>query len=270
MAYQSILYAVEDNILTLTLHRPEKLNAFDLVMMEELIDAFDRADQDDAVRAIIVTGSGRGFCAGSDLSAGAATFDFDSRADKAALGSPVRADGSIDYSHAAVRDNGGRLSLRIYRCLKPVIGAINGAAVGVGMTMTLPMDFRLASDAARFGLPFARRGIVPEAASSWFLPRIVGISRAMEWCATGRLFGAQEALEHRLLRSIHSPDDLMPAARALAREISDNCAPVSIALTRQMLWRGLAATDPMDAHRIESRGVYARGRTGDAREGISA
>jgi enoyl-CoA hydratase/carnithine racemase len=270
MHYETILSDVRDGILTVTLNRPGKLNAYNAAMMSDLINVFDWADEDDAIRAIILTGAGRGFCAGSDLSGGAKTFDFDTRADKVALGSPVGPDGMIDYGHDAVRDNGGRLTIRIFDCLKPVIAAINGPAVGIGITMTLPMDIRLASEAARISFPFARRGIVPEAASSWFLPRIVGISRAVEWCTTGRLFDAREALEHKLIRSIHAPDDLLPAARALAREIADGTAPVSVALTRQMLWRGLTMGEPMDAHLIDSRGVYARGRSADAREGVAA
>jgi enoyl-CoA hydratase/carnithine racemase len=271
MTYKTILYEVADGILTLTLHRPDKLNAYTGEMMLEMIDAFDRADADDAVKAIVVTGSGRAFCAGADLSAGAATFDYDKRddrPDKAAGGSPVRADGSIDYTHPNVRDGGGRLTLRIYQCLKPVIAAVNGPAVGVGVTMQLAMDVRLASETAKFGFVFARRGIVPEACSSWFLPKLVGLSQALEWCYTGRIFDAAEAKAGGLVRSIHAPDDLLPAAYALAREIADNTAPVSVALTRQMLWRMAGAAGPMDAHRIDSRAIYSRGRSGDAREGV--
>ena len=271
MDYKTILYDVADGILTLTLNRPEKLNAFTGEMMTEMVDAFDRADADDAVRAIVVTGSGRAFCAGADLSAGAATFDYDKRSDRpdrSAHGSPVREDGSIDYSHAAVRDSGGRLTLRIFQCLKPVIAAVNGPAVGIGVTMQLAMDVRLASETARFGFVFARRGIVPEAASSWFLPKLVGISQALEWCYTGRIFGADEARSGGLVRSVHAPADLLPAAYALAREIADNTAPVSIALTRQMLWRMAGAEHPMAAHRIDSRAIYSRGRTLDAKEGV--
>jgi enoyl-CoA hydratase/carnithine racemase len=271
MTYQTILYAVTDGVLTITLNRPDKLNAFTGEMMIELIDAFDRADADDAVRAIVVTGSGRAFCAGADLSAGAATFDYDKRSDrpdKAAGGSPVRADGSIDYTHPNVRDGGGRLTLRIFECLKPVIAAVNGPAVGVGVTMQLAMDVRLASADAKFGFVFARRGIVPEAASSFFLPKLVGISQALEWCYTGRVFGAEEAKAGGLVRSVHAPADLLPAAYALAREIADNTAPVSVALTRQMLWRMAGAAHPMEAHRVDSRAIYSRGRAGDAKEGV--
>lgn len=268
--YETILYNVDSGILTLTLNRPEKLNASNLQMIDELIHAFDRADSDDAVRAIIVTGAGRGFCAGADLSSGNAAFDFDLREDKAALGSPVRPDGSINYQHPAVRDNAGRLTLRIFSLLKPIIAAINGAAVGLGITMTLPMDIRIASEEARFSFPFVRRGIVPDGASSWFLPRLVGISRALEWCSTARLFGAAEAKAGGLVQSVFASADILPAARALATEMVEGNAPVSVALTRQLLWRGLTMAEPIDSHRIESWGIYERGRSADAREGIAA
>ena len=238
MDYTQIVYDVADHIATITLNRPEQLNAFTGTMMNEMIDAFDRIDADDDVRAVIVTGAGRGFCAGADLSSGGETF---SRG-----GSDVVAD-------SACRDGGGLVSLRIFACKKPVIGAINGPAVGVGVTMTLPMDIRMASESARFGLVFARRGIVPEACSSYFLPRIVGISQAAEWCYTGRVFPAEEALDGGLVRSLHVPDELIPAARALAAEIADNASPVSVALTCQMLWRMLGADHPMEAHRVDSR-----------------
>ena len=229
MAYETIKYEVADNILTLTLNRPDKLNAFTGQMMFEMIDAFDKADADDNVRAIIVTGEGRAFCAGADLSAGAKTFDYADREDRPEKqGTPVMANGEIDWSHESVRDGGGRLTLRIFESLKPVIGAINGAAVGVGVTMQLPMDIRLASEDAKFGFVFARRGIVPEACSSWFLPRVVGISQALEWTYSGRVFGADEALKGGLVRSLHKPADLLPAARAIAREIADNTAAVSV------------------------------------------
>jgi len=270
MTYETIRWDLDGGILTLTLDRPDRLNAFTPRMMHELLDALDRADREDGVRVVVITGAGRGFCAGADLSGGAAVFDFDTRPDKAALGSPVRADGTIDYGHEAVRDNGGRVSLRIFRSLKPVIGAINGAAVGIGMTMTLPMDIRLAAQGARFAMPFTRRGIVLEGGSSWFLPRIIGISRAMEWASTGRLFSATEAHEAGLVRSVHSADDLLPAAYALAREMAGGTAPVSVALTRQMLWRGMTMAEPMEAHRVESRGVYVLGRSADVREGVKA
>ena len=269
MAYETIKYEVNGNILTLTLHRPDKLNAFTGQMMFEMIDAFDKADADDNVRAIIVTGEGRAFCAGADLSAGAKTFDYAAREDRPEkANTPVMANGDIDWSHESVRDGGGRLTLRIFESLKPVIGAINGPAVGVGVTMQLPMDIRLASENAKFGFVFARRGIVPEACSSWFLPRVVGISQALEWTYSGRVFGADEALKGGLVRSIHKPEDLLPAARELAKEIVDNTAAVSVSLTRQMLWRMLGADHPMEAHKIESRAIYARGASADAKEGV--
>jgi enoyl-CoA hydratase/carnithine racemase len=269
MAYETIKYEVADNILTLTLNRPDKLNAFTGQMMFEMIDAFDKADADDNVRAIIVTGEGRAFCAGADLSAGAKTFDYAEREDRPEkANTPVMANGEIDWSHESVRDGGGRLTLRIFESLKPVIGAINGPAVGVGVTMQLPMDIRLASDTAKFGFVFARRGIVPEACSSWFLPRVVGISQALEWTYSGRVFGAEEALKGGLVRSLHKPDDLLPAARAIAKEIADNTAAVSVSLTRQMLWRMLGADHPMEAHKVDSRAIYARGASADAKEGV--
>jgi enoyl-CoA hydratase/carnithine racemase len=245
-----------DGVLTITLNRPEQLNAFTGVMLGELVAALDHADADDGVRAVIVTGRGRGFCAGADLGAGGSTFDYDTR------------DGQSATPARAPRDGGGLLTLRLFRCTKPLIAAINGPAVGVGITMTLPMDVRLASSSARMGFVFARRGIVPEACSSWFLPRVVGISRAAEWCLTGRVFGAAEALEAGLVRSVHEPDELLPAARTLALEIARNTAPVSVALTRQMLWRMLGEDHPMAAHRVDSAAVHALGRMADAREGV--
>lgn len=258
---QTIAYAVEDGIATITLNRPDKLNAFTSRMRVELIAAFDETDADDDVRAVIVTGAGRAFCAGADLSEGGKTFDY------AARGDAVRDELKVGEHY---RDGGGTVSLRIFQSVKPVIGAINGPAVGVGVTMQLPMDIRLASTAARFGFVFARRGVVPEACSSWFLARAVGMQTALEWCFTGRVFDAQEALERGLVRSLHAPDDLLSAARAIAREIADNTAPVSVALTRQMLWRLAAADHPMAAHRIDSRGIQARGMSADAREGVSS
>src|SRR3954447_22961105 len=224
-------------------------------MMNEMIDAFDRTDADDDVRAVIVTGRGRGFCAGADLSGGGDTFS------RGGGGEPAG-------EQQVPRDGGGMLTLRIFESKKPVIAAVNGPAVGVGVTMTLPMDVRLASDQARFGFVFARRGLVPEAASSWFLPRVVGISQAMEWVMTGRVFPAEEALAGRLVRSLHAPDDLLPAARALALEIAENTSPTSVALSRHMLWRMLGADHPMEAHKLDSRIIWERGRTADAREGV--
>ncbi|QNQ08732.1 crotonase/enoyl-CoA hydratase family protein [Sphingomonas alpina] len=269
-AFETITLGMDDGIATITLNRPDKLNAFNKAMMEELVGAFDATDADDDVRCVIVTGAGRGFCAGADLSGGAATFDYDKRGGWNGAESPVGADGSVDYSHPAVRDGGGILALRIFASKKPVIGAINGPAVGIGATMTLPMDFRLASDAARFGFVFARRGIVAEASSSWFLPRLVGIGQALEWCYSGRVFGAEEALKGGLVRSLHAPDDLLPAARALAKELTGDSAPVSVSLLRKMMWTGLGMAHPMEAHRIESRAIWSRGASGDAAEGVAS
>lgn len=266
MAYETILYEVADNILTITLNRPEKLNAFTREMMLEMIDAFDKADADDNVRAIIVTGAGRGFCAGADLSAGPRTFDRTAQPDQASK--PAKAE--IDWSDESIRDGGGLLTLRIFKSLKPVIAAVNGPAVGVGVTMQLAMDVRLASEDARFGFVFARRGIVPEACSSWFLTRVVGISQALEWTLTGRVFSASEALEGRLVKKLYKPNELLPAARVLAREIADNTAQVSVALTRQMLWQMLGADHPMEAHKIDSRAIRSRGASGDAKEGVAS
>jgi len=261
MAYETIRVDVVENIQTITLHRPEKLNAFTRQMMQELMDAFGAADADDSVRAVIVTGAGRAFCAGADLSGGAGTFG---RSEATGRPQPRRlADGRADYSDAALRDGGGRVTLRIFDCLKPVIGAINGPAVGIGATMLLPMDVRIAAQEARFGFVFARRGIVMEAASSWFLPRIVGPAQALEWCFSGRVFDADEALRGRLVSRVVAGRDLLPAARALAREIADNNAPVSVALMRQMIWRMLGADHPIEAHKIDSRGMFnaAKART---------
>ena len=255
MDSQDIRYEVQDRVATVTLHRPEKLNAFTRRMRDELIEAFGRADADDGVRAVIVTGAGRAFGAGADLSGGGATFDYAKRDDA----------GEDDH-----RDGGGRVSLSIFALKKPVIAAINGPAVGVGATMTLPMDIRIASSAAKFGFVFARRGIVPEACSSWFLPKVVGVSRAAEWLYTGRVFGADEALAGGLVSRVVEPGDLMPAALALAREIADNTSPVAVALARQMLWRMAGADHPMEAHKIDSRGIFAMGASPDVKEGIAA
>ncbi len=268
MAYEQILTDVKDGILTITLNRPEKLNAYTGTMQNELIDAFGNASSDDSVRVVVVTGAGRAFCAGADLSAGAATFDYNARTDR-----PDRQAGSgdsVDFSDERVRDGGGRLTLAIFECLKPVIAAVNGPAVGVGATMQLAMDIRIASETARFGFVFSRRGIVPEACSSWFLPKIVGISQALEWCFSGRVFDAQEALRGRLVKEIVKPEDLLPRAYELAAEIRDNTSPVSVALVRQMLWRLSALDHPMEAHKIDSRGIYARGSSNDVKEGVVA
>lgn len=264
--FETIMLAMADGIATITLNRPDRMNAFTDRMRAELIAALDLTDADDRVRAVIVTGAGRAFCAGADLAAGGASFDY------AGLGvdGPVGADGTVDYGHDAVRDSGGRLTLRLFQSLKPVIGAVNGAAVGIGATMLLPMDFRLASTDARFGFVFARRGIVPEAASSWFLPRLVGIGQALDWCYSGRVFGAEEALNGGLVRSLHAPDDLLAAARAFALQLTAHTAPVSVAMTRRMMWTMLGAAHPMEAHRIDSRGVWLRGGSDDAKEGVTS
>ncbi len=254
MDFTQISVDVADGIQTITLDRPDKLNAFTPTMQRELIAAFDRSDADDGVRAVIVTGAGRGFCAGADLSGGGETFDASGRVDDA-------------ESH---RDGGGQVVLRIFESLKPVIAAINGPAVGVGATMTLPMDIRLVAEGARIGFVFARRGIVPEACSSWFLPRIVGISRAVEWVASGRLIEAGEAHAAGLVRDVHAPDALLPAARALALELTEHSAPVSVAVGRQLLWRMLGAAHPLEAHRADSRAIFARGQSADAIEGVTA
>jgi len=254
MDFEQITTELADGVLTITLNRPERLNAWTGTMGRELIEAFDLADADDAVRAIIVTGAGRGFCAGADLAAGGETFDYRAR----------------EHAEEVPRDNGGEFTLRIFESTKPVIAAINGPAVGVGATMTLPMDIRLAADDARMGFVFARRGIIPEACSSWFLPRVVGISRAMEWVSTGRVFSAQEALAGGLVRSLHPAGELLGAANAIAREIAENSAPVSVALARQLMWRMLGADHPMIAHRADSRGMFFRGQSADAVEGVTA
>jgi enoyl-CoA hydratase/carnithine racemase len=254
MEFETIRYEVADRVLTITLNRPDRLNAWTPTMQGELIEAIDRADADDGVRAIVFTGAGRAYCAGADLEGGGSTFDWRER----------EAEGDVP------RDGGGRFTLRLFDCAKPLIAAINGPAVGVGITMTLAMDVRLAADDAKIGFVFARRGIVPEACSSWFLPRIVGIGQAMEWVATGRVFPAQEALAGGLVRSLHPKDEVLPAAHALAREIADNAAPVSVALGRRMLWTMLGAGHPMEAHRADSRAMFARGQSDDAREGVTA
>ena len=266
--YEQIAVAVHDRILTLTLNRPEKLNAFTGKMMHEMIDVFTKVNTDDDVGAVIVTGAGRAFCAGADLSGGASTFDATTNpARKERDAGPVD---SVDWSDERVRDGGGRVTLAIYECLKPVIAAVNGPSVGIGTTMQLAMDIRIASRDAKFGFVFARRGIVPEAASSWFLPRLVGISQALEWCFSGRVFGAEEALRGGLISEIVEPEALLARAGAIAREIIDNTAPVSVALIRQMMWRGLGMDHPMEAHKVDSRGIYARGASADVREGVSS
>jgi enoyl-CoA hydratase/carnithine racemase len=253
--HDEIRYDVTDGIATITLHRPDKLNAFTPVMKRELLDALDSAEADDDARVVIVTGAGRAFCAGADLSHGGDTFDYRRRGGTAT---------------EAPRDGGGEVSLRIYEMRKPVIAAINGSAVGVGITMTLPMDIRIVADNAKIGFVFARRGVVPEAASSWFLPRIVGPSQAAEWLFTGRVFDAQEALAGGLVRSVHPADEVLTAAQALAREIADNSAPVSVAIARALMWRGLAFATPYDTHVADSRAMHQTGQGADVREGIEA
>jgi enoyl-CoA hydratase/carnithine racemase len=255
VGYEQILYEVSDGILTITLNRPHKLNAVTSTMIRELVDALDRADADDEVRAVIVTGAGRAFCAGADLSRGADTFAREARDDRP--GDPHR-------------DGGGLVTLRIFECRKPVIAAINGPAVGFGVTMTLGMDVRLASEKARFGFVFSRRGVVPEACSSWFLPRIVGIEQALEWAYSGRVFPATEALAGRLVRRLYPSEELIPAARQMARDLTGSGSAVSIALIRQMMWKMLGADHPMEAHKIDSRGMRWTGRSADAREGVAS
>lgn len=257
MAYSTISYEVADRVATITLDRPDRMNAYTDTMCTELCAAFDEVDADDEVRAVVVTGRGRAFCAGADLEGGGSTFDPESVGDERVV-------------NGVRRDGGGMVSLRIFRCRKPVIAAVNGAAVGIGSTMTLPMDIRLAADTARFGFVFNRRGITPEACSSWFLPRVVGISTALEWSISGRLIDAAEAHARGLVRSVFPADELLPKAYALAHELTDQSAPISVALTRQMMWRMLGADHPMAAHKIDSRALNLRGASADAREGIEA
>ena len=263
MEFKTILYKKENQILTITLNRPERLNAFTGQMMDDLITAFDKAGKDDDIRVVVVTGAGRGFCAGADLGAGADTFNRDVRDNKDQR--PIKGK-NLEW----LRDGGGRTTLAIYECPKPIIAAINGPAVGVGVTMTLPMDIRLASDKARFGLVFARRGLVPEAASSWFLPRIVGISKALEWTYSGKVFSPEEALSGGLIRSVHSSEELLEEAYKISNEIIENTSAVSVALTRQMLWKMLGADHPMEAHKVDSRAIYALGKGEDAKEGVNS
>ena len=262
MEYTDITYEVADRVATITMNRPEKLNAFTQTMMREMIDAFDQVDRDDTVRAVIVTGAGRGFCAGADLGSGADTFNYEERADLA------QREPAPDI--ARIRDGGGLLTLRIFECLKPVIAAVNGPAVGVGATMTLPMDIRLGSTDAKMGFVFSRRGLVPEACSSWFLSRVVGLSTALEWAYSGRVFPIADALEAGLIRSLHQPDDLIPAARELATEIAQNTSAVSVAATRQLLWRMAGADHPMEAHKVDSRLIWELGKGADVAEGVTS
>jgi len=257
--YTQILVEKDGPIATITLNRPEKMNAYTRVMMKEMIDAFDDTDADDTIRAVIITGSGdRAFCAGADLTpeGGGHVFSDPNQVD--------------DLSDDRVRDGGGRLTLRMFQSTKPLISACNGVAVGIGATMQLPVDFRLASDNARYGFVFAKRGIVPEACSSWFLPKLVGHQQALEWCMTGRIFDAEEALEGGLIRSIHPQSELMDAARGLAQEIAENTSAVSVAMMRAMLWRLPSEPHPMMAHRVDSRSIYTLSRGKDAIEGVQS
>ena len=262
MNFETIKYEVKDKILTITLNRPDRLNAFTGQMMNDLISAFDSASNDDEVRVVIVTGEGRGFCAGADLGAGEATFNRDEN--------PRTKKTDDEENLEWLRDGGGRTTLAIYDCSKPIIAAINGPAVGVGVTMTLPMDIRLASEEAKFGFVFARRGLVPEAASSWFLPRIVGISKSLEWTFSGKVFDAEEALKGGLIRSVHSKGSLLDEAKKIANEIIENTSPVSVSMTRQMLWKMLGADHPMEAHQVDSRAIYELGKGEDTKEGVNS
>nr|WP_095970862.1 crotonase/enoyl-CoA hydratase family protein [Rhodococcus erythropolis] len=264
---EHISMSIEDGIAVITLDRPDKLNAFTTTMENELIEAFDATDANDAVRAVILTGAGRAFCAGADLSSGAETFSEWSAESNGndANGDDSRRDG-VDLR----RDGGGRVVLRMFDSLKPIIAAINGPAVGVGITMTLAADFRLAADDARMGFVFNRRGLVPESCSSWLLPKLVPLQRALDWIYSGRIFTAAEAFSAGLVYRLHSREDLLGEATALAHSLTRDTAPVSVALSRQMVWRMLGVEHPMVAHRVESIGINARGAQADVREGIAA
>ncbi len=268
--YEQIKTEIDENgIMVLTLHRPEAMNAFTARMMHEVNSALDEADRNDDVRAVIFTGDGeRAFCAGADLSQGDKTFNYAERSDGGKKSDVLSEDGGINWSSEDIRDGGGMMTLRIYECIKPVIGAINGAAVGVGVTMQLPMDIRIASENARFGFVFARRGIVPEACSSWFLPRIVGISQALQWCYSGEVFGAEEALRGGLISEIVPQADLLARAKEVALQMTQMSSPVSVSMTRQMMWRMLGADHPMEAHKVDSKAIFGRGRQSDAKEGV--
>jgi enoyl-CoA hydratase/carnithine racemase len=263
--YQTIRYEVSEGILTLTLHRPEQMNAFTPQMANELIDAFQRASNEDAVRAVIVTGAGKAFCAGMDLSAPGNVFGLDERLRPTIEDLHERFDDPAIIN--GVRDTGGRVTLAIYECTKPVVCAINGAAVGIGATLTLAMDIRLASEKARIGFVFGKIGIVPEACSSWFLPRIVGIQQALEWVYTADIFDAQEALRGRLVKAVYPPEQLLEEARKLAHKIVDNRSPVAVALARQMMYRNSAEPHPVAAHRIDSLGMFYTS-IADGKEGV--
>ena len=265
--FETLRYEIEDQVLTLTMNRPERLNAFNSRMQGEFLEALEHADADDEVRAVIVTGEGRGFCAGADLGKGADTFNYDNQTEEAKA-ERASSEGRQEGSNAWLRDGGGLLSLRIYEFNKPIIAAINGPAVGVGVTMTLPMDIRIASTQARMGFVFSRRGIVPEACSSYFLPRIVGVSKALEWAYSGKVFDAEEALKGGLIRSLHEPEDLLPSAREIAAEIVENTSAISVTMIRHMMWKMLGADHPMEAHKVDSRAIFHLGRGADVREGV--
>tara|TARA_B100001765_G_scaffold150731_2_gene96778 strand:+ start:248 stop:1150 length:903 start_codon:yes stop_codon:yes gene_type:complete len=267
--FETLRYEIEDQVLTLTMNRPERLNAFNSRMQGEFLEALDHADADDQIRTVIVTGEGRGFCAGADLGKGAETFDYDNQTEEAKADRASN-EGRQGNSNAWLRDGGGLLSLRIYEFNKPIIAAINGPAVGVGVTMTLPMDIRIASTKARIGFVFSRRGIVPEACSSYFLPRIVGVSKALEWAYSGKVFDADEALQGGLVRSLHEPEDLLPSARSIASEIAENTSAISVTMIRHMMWRMLGADHPMEAHKVDSRAIFHLGREADAHEGVAS
>jgi enoyl-CoA hydratase/carnithine racemase len=260
MTYEHILYDLADRIATITLNRPDKLNAINGVLVRELMAALEEADADDEVRAVIVTGAGRAFCAGADLSRGADSF--------IAPGTPASSEDKVDLSDKSYQELGGHLAKVLYNLKKPVIAAINGAAAGMGATLILPMDIRICTEEAKFGFVFARRAMSLETGASFFLPRIVGISKSLEWCMSGRMVFAPEALEHGLVTAVVPQDRLLAEANRIARDIADNAAPVSVALVRQMLWRGLGMSHPMEASRIESRGMYVRARGKDAKEGV--
>ncbi len=262
MPFTTISYDVDDGVATITLDRPDRLNALNSTMERELVEVWDLVDEDDDVRAVVVTGRGRAFCAGYDLSEGAGGFDVVERARMRGTEEILPGD--------VIRDSGGLVSLRIFRCLKPIVAAINGAGVGFGATFSLPMDIRLASETARFGYVFSRRGMCMDAASSWFLPRVVGMSKALEWAYSGRIFDAAEALDAGLVRSVHPPEELLPAAYAIARELVASSAPVSVALNRQLLWQMAGAAHPMDAHRMESIYIEQRAASVDAAEGAQS
>jgi enoyl-CoA hydratase/carnithine racemase len=261
-AYEHILCSVEDGIMQITLNRPEMLNAYTATMGRELAQAFDAADLDDAVRVVLVTGAGRAFCAGADMSAGADAFDTTS------------AEGSVSFGDVSKsrqgRAGGAGMVGAIFECRKPSIAAFNGAAVGVGLTLTLPMDIRIAADTARFGFVFARRGLVPEAGSAWFLPRLVGLPQALRWCLDGALFSTEEAMRGGLVSEVTAPEALLPRAKAIARSIADNTAPISVAITRQMLWRLSPEPSPWPTLKVDGALAMALGATGDVREGVSA